>query len=116
MREFEYKLAEFLTDDVTPNPYSGKVKVKVLKFLERNKLLREVNFKLSNKGEADINANLESVDKLSEIVKDNLLSLDVKKGKKKFTSLDELEYDNDVTNFFTEIGLVLVRGVDLGNG
>ncbi len=114
MKEFEYKLSKEVLGQ--PSPYSGKVKIKVPKYVERNRMLREVNFKQNVGNEVDVNSNLESMDRLSEIVKEHVLKMEVKKGKTQFHSVEEIEYDMDANSFFTEVGMVIVRGIDLGNG
>ncbi len=113
MKEFEYELQKEVLGN--PNPYSGKVKIKLPKYLERNKLLREINFKSSKEGEVGLSDNIGSLDKLYDVCNEYVLKLDVRKGKKPFHKLDELEYDEDFSSFVTEVGMTIVRGVNLGN-
>lgn len=113
MREFEYKLQKQVNDE--PNPYSGSVKLKLPKFAERSRILRDVNFKRDNKGEIDTFGSLESLERLEQVVKDHVLKMEVKKGKKIFNTCEELEYDNSYGTFVNEVATVVINGVDLGN-
>lgn len=116
MLEVEYKLKEKnnLGND---NPYKGVVKLKLLKFSERSRLIKIVNFKVESENQVVTLADkYESNACLAEIVNEYLISLEVYKGNKKFSSLEELDYDDDVVSFYTEVGMVLIKGVDLGNG
>lgn len=105
--EFEYELHGELA------PYKGKVKLKIVSFLERNEMMKRVNFKL-DQSNVELSDNLDAASRMSEIVKENLVSLDVCKGKKKFNTLEELDLDCDVAGFYVEVGSVLLRGIDLG--
>lgn len=113
MREVTYKLKEKLDGEVD-NPYSGEVVLKLLPYVQRNELLRKVNFKI-DQSKADLADNLDANARLAEVVKDNVVSLEVKKGNHVFKSLDELDYDCDAGHFYTEIGVVLCKGLDMGN-
>ena len=115
MKEFDYKLAKKLEGGID-NPYKGEVKINILPYVERNALLKAMNFKIGSDGAADFQDNLEASLKLSSAVKENVKSLKVYKGKKLFTDFDELDYDQDVGLLYNELGLVLMRGVNLGNG
>lgn len=113
MREFEYRLQKQVNDEL--NPYSGVVKLKLPKFSERSKILRDINFKRDEKGEIDTSSSLESLEKLEKVVKDHVLKMEVKKNKKVFNTCEELEYDNSYATFVNEIATVIINGVDLGN-
>jgi hypothetical protein len=112
-KEFEYKLKE-QDENGDAAPYKGKVKLKVLPFIERNELLKRVNFKL-DQSNAELADNLDSTARLAEVVKENVISMEVKKGKKVFKDLEEIDYDKDVGIFYTGLGLVVCQGIDLGN-
>ena len=111
MKEFEYTLKK--GDKDMPMPYKGKVKLKVVSFLERNEMMKKVNFKIDQTN-VELSDNLDAASRMSEVVKDNILSLEVFKGKKKFETLEELDFDCDVAAFYVEVGTVLLRGIDLG--
>jgi hypothetical protein len=109
---FEYKLAE-QNENGEPNAFSGKVKLKICSFVERNELMKKINFKV-DQAEAKLADNLDAGSRLAEVVKDYLVEMKVKKGEKEFISLDEIDYDQDVGLFYAEVGLVLCKGIDLG--
>jgi hypothetical protein len=113
MKEVDYKLVKEVNGE--PNPYSGKVVIKLPKFAERSRILREVNFKRGPDGEVDLQSSLEGLEKLDAIVKQHVVKMDVKKGKKAFHTCEELEYDSGYGSFINEVAGVVLNGVDLGN-
>lgn len=114
MREFDYKLKEEVNGE--KNPYHGVVKIKLPKFIERNKMLREVTYKVNDKGETSVSDNLDSLEKMADILSKFVLKVEVYKGEKSFHTLEELEYDNGYTTFILDVGMAILQGVDLGNG
>lgn len=111
-REIEYEL-KAKNADGKKAPYSGKVKLKLLPFKERNKLMKSLNIK-ADQANAALNDNLDMLDKLADITKENMIAMSVCKGDKNFETLDELDYDENVSEFYTEVGMVIVSGINLG--
>lgn len=105
-KEFEYELSKDC-------PYKGKVKVKILPFVQRNELVKKVNFKL-DQSTAKLSDNIDASNRLADVVRENVLSMSVSRGKHDFKSLEELDYDVHAGEFYTEVGLVICRGIDLG--
>lgn len=111
-REVEYKLKEKNAEGKKAT-YSGTVKLKLLPFKERNKMMKQLNIK-TDQAEAELNDNLDMLDRFADVVKENLLSMDVKKGKTVFKGLEDIDFDDSVAEFYGEVGSVVVSGINLG--
>ena len=113
MKEFKYVLKDKL-DDGMKNPYKGNVLLRLLPFMERNEASREFNFELDDEKNVKSKDLFELNQKMATLVKNNIVTIDVKKGKESFSSLDELDYDEDVAHLYGELGGVLIKGINLG--
>lgn len=115
MKEYVYSLKSEL-DSGEKNPFKGEVKLKLLNFVERNKVARDLNFKV-DAGQNIEHASLYDLnDKMCALVKENVVSMHITKDGTKFTDFEELDYDNDVAHLYGELGGILLNGVNLGNG
>lgn len=108
MREFDYC--------PKTEPFKGSVVLKVPSYKERIKLAQEMgvaNMKVS--GEAmDLGTSLELAGKLIDKMDDFIVSVDLKVGKQKFTSLEDLQYYSESQALVSELSGVVMKGITLG--
>ena len=114
--EFVYNLSE-QTESGQVNPYKGSAKLNLLGYIQRNEVLKKLNFTIDGEGKVVFQDEYETNKILSEIARENTLSLDITNEQgKHFSSFDELDFDANVGLLYTELGLKLVQGIQLGNG
>jgi len=108
MKEYQIKLSK-------DNPFQGEVRVKIPSFTERNILVKELNFSVSKDSQVAIQENIDSINKLAEIVRSNVISFKVKLEGQTFDSWDDLDYLAEVQSFYLDVGQIISKGITLGN-
>lgn len=99
--------------------FEGNIMVKVPKYKERMKLLRECNFKLDAEG--NVGSGMEqfdSIDKLISITESNVSSVSLVYGEGdgacSIDSIEELGYYQEGVELITELGNLILSGFALG--
>ena len=113
MEKYDYHLKKEVNGE--DNPYQGWVRIKLPSYKEKMKIQRDVNFSQKEDGTVEAGNNLDVMEKMGDLMEEYIIKMEVKKGKRTFTSFEELQYDNSVFTFVSEVGLAIVNGVDLGN-
>jgi len=103
------------------NPFTGTMKIKIPKYKERMKLLRDLNVGFDKDGEVETSKGTQGVDsaiRMIELAEEHLVSLDLthKPTKESIKSLDDLEYCEEGTIIINQIGQAVLTGAKLGNG
>lgn len=100
-------------------PFTGYVKIEVLKQRERTALATEFQFTTTEGGEVEVNEDLaKQIDKMREIVTKYVkeVCLTHIESKAEFKNLDDLEYYEEYQTVQSELFGLLVKGPKLGNG
>lgn len=96
---------------------SGYVKIKLLSYLERAKLVKELNIKdlQQVEGAVDIDKGLDLIEKIHALAKENTIEMDLVRidDGLEFKSFDDLEYDIDGGKIIQEIAKSVIHGVRL---
>lgn len=94
----------------------GEVKIRVPKYTERLRYVKECNFKLDGSGNAVLSTDqLDSVIKMIEFASKHVVSVDLKHGEKEFKTWEELECDPVCDSFISSFSGEILSGVSLGN-
>jgi len=99
------------------SPFEGEIKVKVPKYKDRLKLLKECNFKMDDKGEISKGTDqFDSVEKVVEIAESHILQVNVKhkETEEEFDSVEGLSYTQEGSELINDIGNMVLSGFKLG--
>lgn len=118
MRVFDYHPQKREVDGNMIDPvFEGVIKVKVPKYCDRLKLMKDANFKISSTGEIDPTVDLlEQAMKMVEIAQSHTESVKLKRVDDGFEikSFEDLEYDKDGSDLINEIANFVIGGGRLG--
>lgn len=101
-----------LNKTIIKSNFSVEIQLELLKYSERIKLLKEMNFQEKD-GKIDGNA-VDQASKLEELVKKQIKSIKVKTASKEFNSIEELEYFDEYTEIINELSIIVLRGPKMG--
>jgi hypothetical protein len=118
MRTYDYIPQDKTIDGtVIPTPFKGSVKIKVPKYTDRLRLMKECNFKVRADGQIDPNTDMiDQAIKMVEVAKKHVLEVDLVRDedKERFTDFESLEYDSDGSEVINEIANFVMSGGRLG--
>lgn len=95
------------------NSYSVIVELELLKYKDRIKLIKDMNFQVKSDGSIDGNP-LDQMEKLTDTVRRQIKSIRIKASEKEYTSLEELEYFVEYSEIINELIGVVMNGVKMG--
>ena len=95
------------------NGYSVIVELELLKYKDRIKLIKDMNFQVKGDGSIDGNP-VDQMEKLTDIVRKQIRSIRIKTSEREYTSLDELEYFVEYSEIINELIGVVLNGVKMG--
>ena len=99
--------------EIKKENYKATVEINLLPYSERIKLLKEMNFKVNNEGSLD-SVEMTQVEKMIEITKSRIVSVNVKVGKKEIYDIEEMEFYAEWSEIINECMSVVIYGVKLG--
>lgn len=99
--------------------FKGSIKVRIPTYPERLRLIKEMNFKFNEQGKLDAQADLIELSlRFSEIAEKYTENVDlyrmIKGQKLEYKSLEELGYDSEGVPLITEVGKMVINGIQLG--
>lgn len=103
---------------VVPSQFSGYVKIKIPRYKERIKRLREMGLQGEDgKLEASMADRVSQAEKMLDLVEEHVteVKLEVIATKRKIGSLEELEIYKEGAEFINKIGGAILGGVEMGN-
>lgn len=98
------------------HPFEGHVLIQVPKYRERLCIIKELNFQVSEDGQAKVNpSQLDSAGKLIEVAEKHVKEIDLvrKDDQMEFKTFEDLEYDKDGSEVINEIANSILEGVRL---
>jgi len=95
------------------NSYSVIVELELLKYKDRIKLIKDMNFQVKPDGSIDGNP-LDQMEKLTDTVRRQIKSIRIKTSEREYTSLEELEYFVEYSEIINELIGVVMNGVKMG--
>lgn len=95
------------------NGYSVVVELELLKYKDRLRLIKEMNFQVKPDGSIDGNP-IDQMERLTESVRKQIKSIKIKTSEKEYTSLDELEYFVEYSEIINELIGIVMNGVKMG--
>ncbi len=105
-------------DDGSEGPvWSGSVTLKLPNYRDRLRLVKDLNFKVNEKGEVEYGASMfEAQEKIIGVVETHVENVDLTRVEDgmEFKNIDDLGYDVDGTELINELAFSLINGVRLG--
>jgi len=101
-----------LNKTIIKSNYTVTVELKLLKYSERLKLLKELKV-------TGVEGNIESdainqAEGLIELTKKQVISIKIKTEDKEYNSLDDLEYFAEYQDIMNELMVIVVKGAKMG--
>jgi len=101
-----------LNKTIIKSNYTVTVELKLLKYSERLKLLKELKV-------TGVEGNLESdaivqAEGLIELTKKQIISIKIKTAEKEYNSLEDLEYFAEYQDIMSELMGIVVKGAKMG--
>lgn len=120
MKEFDWEPQDKEDKDGKPLPalFKGKVRLKIPKYRERLKLIKDLQFKVNSSGDVEQgDSAMDNAIQMVEMAAKHVVTVKlVKKGvKKEFSSVEDLEYDKEGSELINDIANVILGGISLGN-
>lgn len=97
--------------------FKGSVKLKIPKYRERLKLIKDMQFKVSPSGEVEQGSSaMDNAIQMVELVDKHVTSLKLSKKdcKHEFSTVADLEYDKEGSELINEMANVILGGISLG--
>ena len=95
--------------------FEGHVMLKVPKYKQRIRILRECNFNIDAAGEMGKGAaQFDSIEKIIEVTESHVLSVELKYGETVIGEIEELGYYQEGVELLNEIGNLILSGFSLG--
>ena len=108
MKEFSYKPKK-------ESGFVGEIKLRIPKYKERIKLLKECNFAIDSEGEMSKGAaQFDSVEKIIEMTEQHVVSVSLKFGEHEILEYDELGYYQEGVELLNDVGNLILSGFKLG--
>lgn len=102
------------TKKIENEKFSAEITVRIPKYMERIKLIKEVNFAISSDGKLEQNS-LDSIEKMAEIALKYIEKISIKVGQNEFSNLSDLEYYQEYSEIVNEVIVIVLNGIPLGN-
>lgn len=101
---------------IKKNNYEVTVVLNLLKHAERMKIIKDLNFKVDEKGEAVKNTSdsIDQLEKLTEILKQRCASIHIVCQNKTYSSFEEIEYFEEYSEIINDLISTLLAGVKMG--
>lgn len=110
MKEYAYKPQSEV--------YEGEVKIKVLKYKERLKLLKDKGFRITAEGTVEVGDGnqLDAAIQMAEIAEEYVSEVKLKRkdNNRLLKAFEDLEYDQDGVLLINELAGQVLAGVKLG--
>jgi hypothetical protein len=101
-----------LNKTIIKSNYTVTVELKLLKYSERLKLLKELKVTgVDGNIEADA---INQTEGLIELTKKQVISIKIKTEDKEYNSLDDLEYFAEYQDIMNELMVIVVKGAKMG--
>jgi len=97
--------------------FTGHVTVTLLKYKDRLKKLKEMNFSLVDGNKYEMaSGQIDSIIKMVEIAEAHIVHVDLKRESdgQEYKSIEDLQYDMDGARILNEIASVIINGAQLG--
>jgi hypothetical protein len=100
------------------SPFSGKVILKIPKYLERLELVKKFQFGVNKQSEVEASDQVDSTMKAFELIGPHVVSveLEIKETSEKITDLEELGYYQEGLALMMELAGFILGGIKLGKG
>lgn len=107
--------AENSNEEIIKEKIAGFIDIEIPKSEERMLLLKEVNLKFEN-GKAAFNLDqIETMIKISRMVKERIKNVSIKFGENEITDFDTIEFYNFHQTIVNELSSILFSGIPMGN-
>lgn len=108
MKEFVFKPKE-------DSGFTGEIKLRVPKYKERIRLLKECNLSVDENGEMGKGAaQFDSVEKIIDVTESHVISVSLRYGEQEIYEVEELGYYQEGVELLNEVGNLILSGFQLG--